>query len=102
MLATRSVAHADSRDEPPPAPGTCALAAVERSYSSAKALADRIEELADFLCGSLNAVQVTSQVSARAAVPGLLPELEERSAELAKALESAHDAITRIRNHLPS
>ena len=80
-------------------PGADAFGVVEAAHISASSLASRIIELAEILCGQ----DVPPACVVGAKLPsGLLPALEERTNDLRAHLDAAHDAITRIRNHLPS
>jgi len=80
-------------------PGADAFGAIELAHNCASSLASRIIELAEILCGQ----DVSPAGVVGAKLPsGLLPALEERTNDLCAHLNAAHDAITRIRNHLPS
>lgn len=86
---------------PPRNPGENAVGALDNAHIGAHALAARVVELADLLCGSPS-VQPQGIAALPPTPPGLLPTLEENAARLRDHLQVAHDAITRIRNHLPS
>jgi len=80
-------------------PGADAFGAIELAHNCASSLASRVIELAEILCGQ----DVSPAGVTGAKLPsGLLPALEERTNDLRAHLDAAHDAITRIRNHLPS
>jgi len=104
MLATKSFSRATgdssamSTTIPPRPPGTNALGAIERAHASASSLAARVIELADFLCGE----QPRNPSQCRQSPDGIFPTLEDAAGVTESHLEEAHDAITRIRNHLPS
>ena len=83
------------------APGANAIGVMEETHKTAEALASRVIELSELLCGEAGP-SCKGDVMPTGAVGGILPTIESNARDLKRYLDSAHDAITRIRNHLPS
>ena len=103
--AVHSSPHLDARNAraigepaPPRPPGANAFGALARTHSEAATLADRIVELSDLLCGC---EPTPGECGLEVPGVGILPTLEGEANRLRHRLQVAHEAITRIRNHLP-
>lgn len=83
------------------APGTDAVGILAMTHSVASKLASSVIELSELLCGPIpsGGIEASPTKDPR---DGLLPIIESDARSLRRHLDTAHDAITRIRNHLPS
>lgn len=83
------------------APGTDAIGILAMTHSIASKLASSVIELSELLCGPIpsGGIEAAPTKDPR---DGLLPIIESDARNLRRQLNAANDAITRIRNHLPS
>ena len=83
------------------APGTDAVGILAITHSVASKLASEVIALSELLCGPTppGGIEAAPTKDPR---DGLLPIIESDARNLRRQLDAAHDAITRIRNHLPS
>ena len=75
------------------------LVRLSGSMEEARALAYRIQSLADRLCGPVP--QAVNTASGQSSPPAIFPAIRQSAEQLSDAVREAHDAINRIERQLP-